>query len=112
MFYGGQRYDIDHDGRRIVGAAGLKGGSDQLPRRFLRRRASKQQVSDAAVPQCAVDAVGAQQEAVVGPQRFYYVVETHKGLDPDRPVKHVVEVRLLEGVVLGQQGKLTVAEPI
>ena len=86
MLDGGQGYDIDHHGRHVVGAAGLKGACDDLLRRFLRGRAAQQQVADAALSQHAMDAVGAQQEPVMGPQRLGHVVETDERLDPDRPV--------------------------
>ena len=77
-----------HQGRAIVGAAGVERGRDERARGVVGSGALAQELGDALIGQEPVHAVAAQEEAVVQGDRLRRVVQPHLRLRAERAREH------------------------
>jgi hypothetical protein len=112
-FHRRQLDHVEHQGRAIVGAAGLQRGCHQRAGGILGGRALAENVSDGLGAEEAVHTVAAQKEAVVPRHRLGGIVQPQLCLDAERAGKDVRPTGAVVPHMIGAQaGEAVTAEAI
>ena len=103
---------VHHQGRDVVLTAGVQGRGHQALRRLLGRCAFVQYRLYARVHQYAVQSITAQEKPVVGFEPVGGVVGAHVRLQAHGTQQHVLQVRMMVGVIFGQPLQAMLAQAV